>query len=149
MAQICDQSTYWLSFPRANCRPHPVEHFSRQSVDGPGAHESHQPDRVDDPGREASAEWLKSATNRRTGYPSLAQIAGHTLSSIFLDSLWMDLERMNRINQTVSMIPEERRQQNGSNLRPIDVLVILPSRKLPATPCRAFFSTVCGWTWSA
>lgn len=64
------------------------------------------------------------------GYPSLAQIAGHTLSSIFLDSLWMDLERMNRINQTVSMIPEERRQQNGSNLRPIDVLVISPSQRL-------------------
>ena len=64
------------------------------------------------------------------GYPSLAQIAGHTLSSIFLDSLWMDLERMNRINQTVSMIPEERRQQNGSKLRPIDVLVISPSQRL-------------------
>jgi NTE family protein len=42
----------------------------------------------------------------------------------------MDLERMNRINQTVSMIPEERRQQNGSNLRPIDVLVISPSQRL-------------------
>jgi NTE family protein len=64
------------------------------------------------------------------GYPSLAQIAGHTLSSIFLDSLWMDLERMNRINQTVSMIPEELRQQNGSSLRPIDVLVISPSQRL-------------------
>lgn len=64
-----------------------------------------------------------------TGYPSLAQIAGHTLSSIFLDSLWMDLERMNRINHTVSMIPEERRQ-NGTLLRPIDVLVISPSQRL-------------------
>lgn len=64
-----------------------------------------------------------------TGYPSLAQIAGHTLSSIFLDSLWMDLERMNRINHTVSMIPEERRQ-NGTPLRPIDVLVISPSQRL-------------------
>jgi NTE family protein len=31
-------------------------------------------------------------------YPSLAQIAGHALSSIFLDSMSVDLERMNRIN---------------------------------------------------
>jgi NTE family protein len=65
-----------------------------------------------------------------TGYPSLAQVAGHTLSSIFLDSLWMDLERINRINQTLSMIPEATRQQNGSPLRPIEVLVISPSQRL-------------------
>ena len=64
------------------------------------------------------------------GYPSLAQIAGHTLSSIFLDSLWMDLERLNRINHTVSTIPEESRQQNGIQLRPIEVLVISPSQRL-------------------
>lgn len=64
------------------------------------------------------------------GYPSLAQIAGHTLSSIFLDSLWMDLERMHRINQTVSMIPAETRRENGTQLRPIDVLVISPSQRL-------------------
>lgn len=64
------------------------------------------------------------------GYPSLAQIAGHTLSSIFLDSLWTDLERMNRINQTLTMIPEDRRRQNGTPLRPIDVLVISPSQRL-------------------
>ena len=33
-------------------------------------------------------------------YPSLAQIAGHALSSIFLDSMSVDLERMSRINRT-------------------------------------------------
>ncbi len=65
-----------------------------------------------------------------TGYPSLAQVAGHTLSSIFLDSLWMDLERMTRINQTLLMIPEDVRQRNGSQLRPIEVLVISPSERL-------------------
>ena len=64
------------------------------------------------------------------GYPSLAQIAGHTLSSIFLDSLWMDMERINRINQTLTMIPEEKKLENRIGLRPIEVLLISPSERL-------------------
>lgn len=63
-------------------------------------------------------------------YPSLAQIAGHALSSIFLDSLSVDLERTTRINHTLSMIPPETLRANGSQLRPIDVLVISPSQRL-------------------
>lgn len=63
-------------------------------------------------------------------YPSLAQIAGHALSSIFLDSLSVDLERTMRINQTLTMIPEAVRKQNNMALRPIDVLVIAPSERL-------------------
>jgi NTE family protein len=61
-------------------------------------------------------------------YPSLAQIAGHALNSIFLDSLEVDLERLRRINRTMSMIPEEVRQK--SNLRHVDVLVIEPSHPI-------------------
>lgn len=64
------------------------------------------------------------------GYPTLAQVAGHTLSSIFLDSLWMDLERIERVNQTLALIPEDARIKSGSALRPINVLVISPSERL-------------------
>lgn len=72
------------------------------------------------------------ATERQQGgiYPSLAQIAGHALSSIFLDSLAMDLERMGRINRTVEALPDETRRERGITLRPIDVLVISPSQRL-------------------
>jgi len=63
-------------------------------------------------------------------YPSLAQIAGHALSSIFLDSMSVDLERMSRINNTLSLIPEHVRRDRGMSLRPIDVLVIAPSQRL-------------------
>ena len=63
-------------------------------------------------------------------YPSLAQIAGHALSSIFLDSMSVDLERMNRINHTLSLIPESVRRENGLTLRPIEVLTIAPSQRL-------------------
>ena len=63
-------------------------------------------------------------------YPSLAQIAGHALSSIFLDSLSVDIERLTRINRTVALIPDEVRRQKGLTLRPIDVLEISPSQRL-------------------
>ena len=39
------------------------------------------------------------------GYPNLAQIAGHAMSSIFLDALAVDIERMRRINRTLALLP--------------------------------------------
>ncbi len=62
------------------------------------------------------------------GYPSLAQIAGHALSNIFLDALAVDTERLQRINQTLSLLDPDVRSR--SPLRPVDVLVISPSERL-------------------
>lgn len=61
-------------------------------------------------------------------YPSLAQIAGHTLANIFLDALAVDIERARRINQTISLVPPEAR--SASALRPLQLLVIAPSQRL-------------------
>jgi len=61
-------------------------------------------------------------------YPTLAQIAGHALDSIFLDGLEVDLERLERINKAVSLIPESLRASTG--MRHIDTLVITPSHPL-------------------
>ncbi|WP_050478534.1 patatin-like phospholipase family protein [Herbaspirillum rhizosphaerae] len=61
-------------------------------------------------------------------YPSLAQVAGHALSSIFLDGLAADIERTNRVNQTLSMLTPEQRAKMP--LRPIEVLVISPSERI-------------------
>lgn len=63
-----------------------------------------------------------------TTYPSLAQIAGHAMSSIFLDALAVDIERIRRINQTLNLIPREARQ--ASALKPVELLVISPSERL-------------------
>ncbi|RIX46974.1 MAG: patatin-like phospholipase family protein [Rhodocyclales bacterium GT-UBC] len=63
-------------------------------------------------------------------HPSLAQIAGHALSSIFLDGLAVDIERLQRINQTLSAIPEDIRSQSAIPLRPIKTLIISPSERL-------------------
>jgi NTE family protein len=67
-------------------------------------------------------------------YPSLAQIVGHNLSSIFLDALPVDIERIRRINQTLSLIPPEAR--SGSALRPIELLMISPSQRLDVIAAR-------------
>jgi NTE family protein len=64
----------------------------------------------------------------QTGYPNLAQIAGHALSSIFLDALAVDVERMKRINRTLALLPESALADTP--LRPVEALVIAPSLRL-------------------
>jgi NTE family protein len=63
-------------------------------------------------------------------YPSLAQIAGHALNSIFLDSLEVDLERLQRINRTIEMIPQDVLKTNRYPLHRVDFRVISPSEEL-------------------
>lgn len=62
------------------------------------------------------------------GYPSLAQIAGHAMSSIFLDGLSVDIERLNRINNTLSILSPEQLERTA--LRPVEMLAITPSQPL-------------------
>lgn len=63
-------------------------------------------------------------------YPTLAQIAGHALNSIFLDGLELDIERMQRINNTVRIIPADQRARHNLALREVDILVISPSAEI-------------------
>jgi Predicted esterase of the alpha-beta hydrolase superfamily len=60
-------------------------------------------------------------------YPTLAQIGGHVMGSLFLDSLYVDLERLQRINNIIGMIPDENLKNNGMPLRQIKSMVISPS----------------------
>lgn len=61
-------------------------------------------------------------------YPTLAQISGNALSNIFLDGLSMDVERLERINELLQLLPEDARQ--SQSLRPITMFAITPSRSL-------------------
>jgi NTE family protein len=61
-------------------------------------------------------------------YPTIATIAGHALSNIFLDALAVDVERLERINRTLALLTPEARAQTP--LREIEVLVIAPSQRL-------------------
>jgi NTE family protein len=74
------------------------------------------------------------APNTLTGYPSMAQIAGHAMASIFLDSLGVDIERLQRINHTLSLVPSALKAT--SELRPIELLVILPSERIDVIAAR-------------
>lgn len=75
-------------------------------------------------GRQARQPAVRQPSN---GYPTLAQVAGHALDSIFLDSLEVDLERLQRINRTIAIIPKETLEKNGYPLRAIDFRVLTPS----------------------
>jgi len=70
------------------------------------------------------------ARARSNTYPSLAQVAGHALNSIFLDTLMVDIERLERINRTVKLIPPERLAESKIPLRAVKVLFITPSQPL-------------------
>ncbi|MBB1363642.1 MULTISPECIES: patatin-like phospholipase family protein [unclassified Shewanella] len=61
-------------------------------------------------------------------HPKTATIAGHLLDTIFSDTLNSDLERLQRVNSTLSMISPQDRET--LNLRHIDTLVIKPSQDL-------------------
>jgi NTE family protein len=76
----------------------------------------------------AHAASEQSRSRQMGDYPTLAHIAGHALNSIFLDGLELDLERLYRINHTVSLMPEDT--QEVVNLRHVDVLVVEPSQPL-------------------
>lgn len=67
-------------------------------------------------------------------YPSLAQIAGHAMSSIFLDTLAADIERTQRVNKTLSVLTPE--QLANTRLRPIRTLVISPSELISEVASR-------------
>lgn len=60
--------------------------------------------------------------------PTLAQVAGHAMASIFLDALAVDIERMQRINRTLALLPDSARQDTP--LKPLESLVIAPSQRI-------------------
>lgn len=62
-------------------------------------------------------------------YPSLADIAGQVLDSVFIDSLNSDIERIERVNKTLKLIPEAVRNLQ-SPLRPVKTFTISPSQSL-------------------
>ena len=60
--------------------------------------------------------------------PSFGEIAGHALDILFNDNFDADVERLQRINRTVSLLPEAARRQTP--LRRIEALTLAPSRDI-------------------
>ncbi len=81
-------------------------------------------------------QWGASSAQpvRSNLYPSVAQIAGHALDSIFLDTLAHDVDRLERINRTIGLFPLEKR--HFFPYRRIEVLVMAPSEPLERIAAR-------------
>ncbi|MGB9429370.1 MAG: patatin-like phospholipase family protein [Gammaproteobacteria bacterium] len=61
-------------------------------------------------------------------YPSLGQIAGSLLDVVFMDSIYADLERLQRINTTMNQMAAQ--SGKPAPLRVIDTMVIVPSEDI-------------------
>ena len=69
------------------------------------------------------------AVHQPSSYPSFAQVAGHALTSIFLDNLGADLERMIRLNQVYNLVSPDVRTRHPE-VAHVDALLLAPSRDL-------------------
>ena len=86
-------------------------------------------------------------------YPSMGELGGYMLDTLFMDTLMADLSRLRRINRTLKLIPEAER--NRTHLKTIETLVIKPSvdvRKVTAAhagsiprPVKTLLKMIGGW----
>ena len=65
---------------------------------------------------------------RRQRVPTLGDIAGHMLDLLFNDNLNEDVERLRRINHTLSLLSPEKAAE--SPLRTVEVLIVQPSKEI-------------------
>ena len=79
-----------------------------------------------------TAKLVKDIPDRLRGdeYPSLAQIAGHAMASIFLDTLAVDIELLQRVNSTLTVVDQAKLKASGMNLHHVDVCVACPQEPL-------------------
>lgn len=80
-------------------------------------------------GQFAGQQPAPGQARQQPRYPSFAQVAGHALSSIFLDNLGADLERLQRLNRVVNLVPRNILQAHPENAH-VDALVVVPTRDL-------------------
>jgi NTE family protein len=69
-------------------------------------------------------------------YPSFGHISGYIFDTLFMDSLDADIERMRRINHTISETRDKQVEYKDTSLRQIDYLVISPSRDVRSIVAR-------------
>lgn len=68
--------------------------------------------------------------------PSLAQLAGYMLDSLFMDGLYADLERITRTNLMLEQLGTEGLRPPIATLRPLHTLIIVPSEDVREVAAR-------------
>lgn len=66
--------------------------------------------------------------------PTVGQISGYVLDTLFLNSLYSDIERMERINRTL----RDKKKQNSDGLKIVEHMVISPSQDIANIARRHF-----------
>ncbi len=66
-------------------------------------------------------------TQHLPAYPSFAQTASHALSSVFLDNLAADLERLAAVNRLIDQMSRETALAAGADVGHVDALLMAPS----------------------
>ncbi len=79
--------------------------------------------------RHAASHWKYKQTPQPKHSPSIAQIVGQLFNSAFIDSLEGDIEHLERVNDLLKLVNEER-CENTEQLRPVETLIISPSKPL-------------------
>ena len=70
----------------------------------------------------------EAPSNQVMPRPTLGDLGGYMVDLIFMENLNADIERLTRINSTLSLLDAE--QAKRTRLRPIEIMTILPSEDL-------------------
>jgi len=70
----------------------------------------------------------KPAAGEKVPYPTIGQITGYMLDTLFMDRLDSDIERMNRVNHIIGETRSKYIEHEDTTLRPIEFLMISPSK---------------------
>jgi NTE family protein len=76
------------------------------------------------------SETAAREESARTDRLPVSEIVGVLLNAVFLDSLESDLERLERTNATLALVPPDRIGRRELGVRPIPALVLRPSQDL-------------------
>jgi NTE family protein len=73
------------------------------------------------------AETARDEASAKTDILPVSEIVGVLLNAVFLDSLDSDLERLQRINRTLALVPREKLGRGELDVRMVPALVLRPS----------------------
>ncbi|WP_332775370.1 patatin-like phospholipase family protein [Polaromonas sp.] len=79
-------------------------------------------------GQPERAGFAGNGEQKNSSRPTLGMIAGHTMASVFQDTLEADVEQVQRVSRTLRQMPPEIAAVMP--YRPLDVLAISPSQSL-------------------
>lgn len=114
-----DGSYYGDGCVRLNAPLSPAIHLNAHKILAIGTHHSYLQNKIHPLNEIPSSEVL-----------GFIEIIGLLLNAVFLDSLEFDMDRMQRVNRTLSYLSPQQIEASRDKLRPISLASITPSQRL-------------------